>query len=648
MDKKLKLKTGVRRVGVNDVAPDCYGIYTNTIEMSYGTKLESFVFRSVVINPSSIILAAGQGFDNCTLPTVSQMATWWGDSPYSTINVYLGGISAACPMNRDSGWLFQVAEQGWSFILTWVGPQAPCTSFNHQMSRDPTEAYQQGKAEADAAIAAAQRVGFLGDNVIYYDVESYSKGKDDPVCREAVASLLQGWTERLHELGYTSGAYGASCTSYISDWAENDYPPDDVWIAHWNLVFEYDEEADVMDAPCLSNDLWPKAKHRRLKQYTGGHQETWGGLKMSIDSNVLDGQVSAILDVPPAQGSHLPSGSDSSVEILKSDESTVKDFQILSMTDGWMQYGERLYWTTDGGSSWREITPPSIGSQRILGAVFLNTRQGWSITGSYPGLSNGSPSVLRTMDSGNSWDAFSLPGFTRGEILEVESAFLDFVDSNTGWIALKLQSGSNFSLGRLFATQDGGLTWEERTIPLGEAVEFLDADRGWVAGGPAGDQLFRTVDGGRTWQSQSVLQTDIGQREISLPVFEDQVSGALSLIERDAGGTRLFLFTTADAGGSWSLSETIQLSPDDARSTSNLAVSGVTLSGELPQGMVALDMFDSQRGWALVQDGSCTGYKPPAGEIAPQGSPPLLCESNSDLLMTTDGGKSWRVISIPN
>jgi photosystem II stability/assembly factor-like uncharacterized protein len=183
---------------------------------------------------------------------------------------------------------------------------------------------------------------------------------------------------------------------------------------------------------------------------------------------------------------------------------------------------------------------------------------------------------------------------------------------------------------------------------LGEAVEFLDADLGWVAGGPAGDQIFRTEDGGRTWQSQTLPQTDVGQREIGLPVFEDQVSGVLRLIERNEGGSRLFLFATSDAGESWSLSETIQLSQDDARSTSELVVRGESLSGDLPQGVVALDVFDNQRGWALVQSGSCTGYKPPAGEIAPQGSPPLQCESNSDLLMTTDGGKSWLLISLPH
>lgn len=644
VNKELKLEPGVMKIGTDDVAPDCYGVYTNLIEMSFGAQTESLEFRSIVINPSSVILADGQGFDKCSLPTVNQMATWWKESPYSTANIYIGGISGACPMNQDSGWLYQVAEQGWSFILTWVGPQAPCTSFKHQMSRDPDKAYQQGREEAEAAAEAAMRIGFLGDNVIYYDVESYSRGFDDPVCRQAVASLLQGWTERLHEIGYKSGAYGSPCSSFISEWAENDDPPDDVWLAHW-YTNNYDEDADVMDAPCLSNDLW--VDHQRLKQYTGGHKEKWGDIQMTIDSNVLDGQVSAILDFPSDQGSDQLAGNGSSIATLAASEPSVTDFQLLSQTEGWIGYGDRLHWTSDSGSSWREITPQSAGQQQILGTVFLNTRQGWSVTRSYTGLQDGSLSVLRTEDGGFTWEAYPIPDLSPSEISEVEKVYLDFVDPNTGWITLKLQSSSNFSLGRLFATRDGGRTWEERTTPLGEAVEFLDVDRGWVAGGPAGDQFFRSVDGGRTWQSQDLPRPDSGQTEIGLPVFEDKVSGALSLVQMDKNGSRLLMFTTADAGESWSLSEIIQISESDVQFASGLTLNNRVMGGEFPKGVVALEAFDNQHGWALVQNGFCAGYKPRAGEIAPLDSPPLQCESHSNLLVTTDGGVSWREMSPP-
>jgi hypothetical protein len=56
-------------------------------------------------------------------------------------------------------------------------------------------------------------------------------------------------------------------------------------------------------------------------------------------------------------------------------------------------------------------------------------------------------------------------------------------------------------------------------------------------------------------------------------------------------------------------------------------------------------MATNQLGWALVQDGMCTGYKTKAGESIPHGFEPLRCESYSRLLKTTDGGDSWLEIT---
>ena len=41
-----------------------------------------------------------------------------------------------------------------------------------------------------------------------------------------------------------------------------------------------------------------------------------------------------------------------------------------------------------------------------------------------------------------------------------------------GWLVFRLASGSNFSLGMLYITADGGQTWQKRTAPLGEPAYF--------------------------------------------------------------------------------------------------------------------------------------------------------------------------------
>jgi hypothetical protein len=584
MNETIVLKPGVSHVIREDNAPDCFGVTTNSILLSFGGKMESEQFNSVVINPSSVIVATNQGFDNCTLPTVSQMQTWWDHSPYSTINIYLGGVSAACPMNRDAGWLYDVSQQGWSFILTWVGPQASCTSYNHRMSSNPATAKQQGRDNADAAVATARQKGFLGDLVIYYDLESFSKGLEDAGCRAAADSFLQGWSERIHELGEYAGAYGTPCTSYISDWADNNNPPDDVWIANWNTVYEYDPTETVWDIPCLSNNLWKNSQ--RLKQYTGGHKETWGGLQKSIDSNVLEGQVSAILDVPLPASSQTSPATRSAPEIIKVSEPPIADFQLLSNQAGWVLRGGQLFWTEDGGSSW---TPAGGTGGEILDVHFFDTHQGWLVS---KHVVDGTINLLQSRDSGQSWQEVSTLLYSPEEVYQIASASLEFTDAGSGYLAFKLHSSSNFSLGRLFATNDGGLTWEERALPLGEPVTFLDARHGWTKGGPQ-DRAYYTADGGLTWNLTGSLPDEL----------------------------------TLDAADS---------------SHPPKALSGFESN---QQSLVKLQMFDNQTGWAIVQDGSCSGYKPRAGEIVPQGSPGLQCESSTRLMMTGDGGRSWQDIS---
>ena len=72
----------------------------------------------------------GQGFDKCDIPSLSQLQAWWSASPYQAVNLYIGGSSRACANNvLTSTYVAELYKQGWKFIPTWVGPQAPCTGY---------------------------------------------------------------------------------------------------------------------------------------------------------------------------------------------------------------------------------------------------------------------------------------------------------------------------------------------------------------------------------------------------------------------------------------------------------------------------------------------------------------------------------------
>ncbi len=254
-------------------------------------------------SPASAVSAAGgrtavfqgQGFDSCTLPTLTDMQTWFIAGPYRAWNLYIGGSSRAGCGTLTSAFINSLAAQGWQFIPTWVGPQAACSTIPGatKMSYNTATAFTQGATEADAALNVASNLGLpLPDKtgaVIYYDLEAYDT--TDSACRDAARSFISGWSSRLRARGNTVGVYGAACSSAISDFALIANVPDQIWAAWWNYS-SYNANASVWNLVCLDNTLWVGSQ--RLHQYAGGHNETWGGATINIDSNVLDGVVASL------------------------------------------------------------------------------------------------------------------------------------------------------------------------------------------------------------------------------------------------------------------------------------------------------------------------------------------------------------------
>lgn len=221
----------------------------------------------------------GRGFDACMAPSRHQMAAW-SHSPYRAVGIYLGGVNEGCAQpNLNEGWVDQEIASGWHLIPTWVGLQAhrnECGCVG--MSRNPSRAHLQGKKAASSAVVNAQRLGIGPGNPIYYDMEGYPLGGGNA---SAVEAFLSGWTSRLHAEGYLSGVY-SSDDSGIRDLVMKygtGYPePNDVWFADWNGL------KNTRD-PYIPSADW--AHHRRLHQYSGGKNQTHGGVTLNIDGDYL-------------------------------------------------------------------------------------------------------------------------------------------------------------------------------------------------------------------------------------------------------------------------------------------------------------------------------------------------------------------------
>jgi len=230
----------------------------------------------------------GLGFDTCAAPSASTMSAWMA-SPYRGIGIYIGGENAAClGGNLTRSWVSTVTNSGWRLAPLYVGLQAPCNTEFNTMSTDPSAAFFEGLGDAGTAVTEASGLGLGPGSPIYLDMESYSCGGYSSAGSQAVLNYTNGWVYWLHHSGYVAGVYSSAATGIADQIAnvENGsplLPPDDIWFAHWN------NSATTTPDSYIPDSFW--ANHQRLHQYAGGHNETWGGVQLNIDSDATDGQL---------------------------------------------------------------------------------------------------------------------------------------------------------------------------------------------------------------------------------------------------------------------------------------------------------------------------------------------------------------------
>jgi hypothetical protein len=222
----------------------------------------------------------GLGFDACSAPSSRSMAAW-GSSPYRAIGVYVGGLNRGCSQpNLTASWVSAQTAAGWHLIPTYVGLQAPTSSCSGCAKLSASQATAQGVAAATDAVAQASAVAMGPGSPIYFDMESYSRTSS---ASAATLAFLEAWTEKLHSLGYVSGVYssGASGIADLVDQIGSGYvQPDDLWVANWN------GQQTTAD-PYVPASAW--AQHQRIRQYRGGHDETYGGVTINVDNDYVDG-----------------------------------------------------------------------------------------------------------------------------------------------------------------------------------------------------------------------------------------------------------------------------------------------------------------------------------------------------------------------
>ena len=261
------------------------------------SALSSAALRDAAPNPATPGDFTGYGFDQCLAPTQSTMNTWLRTSPYLAVGIYISGDSRACRSqpNLTPAWVRTQLRRGWRLLPITLGPQASCQPRFPRYADDFTinpspgrkgiygKARGEGQRSATSTLADARALGIVEGSTLWYDLEGFDATNTH--CRESALSFLTAWNRKVAAAGYVTGVYSSAGSGIkVLDEARVQRPgaytmPDRIWLARWDGVAN-------TSTSYIAEDGWRPGG--RVKQYRGGHDEVWGGVRINIDTNFLD------------------------------------------------------------------------------------------------------------------------------------------------------------------------------------------------------------------------------------------------------------------------------------------------------------------------------------------------------------------------
>ena len=342
----------------------------------------------------------------------------------------------------------------------------------------------------------------------------------------------------------------------------------------------------------------------------------------------------------------------------------MSQFSFIDPNHGWMvgieqlakSYDTVVYSTVDGGQSWQLLGKPPFATSTsspnlyypIQGMQFVDANAGFVVLGPEAGAQGATDpttpqqQILSTLDGGHTWNTvlkqvpavtcsqnFTQLGFGNGALSPVKMA-----SPTIGWARGGLR------------TTDGGVHWHDVSpsalrggaatplYPPGYTESYLDGDHAWQAAvygskASCADHIstFATADGGKTWQQSSIaLNLPAGYQTGAVQIGFTGVqngwlwvpAGAPTKDSFDMGPatSQADLYTTGDGGLTWR----------HAASLSNSQLQGMPVpsgSQNCKPSLGQVEFSSPSVGWLSV---SC---------------------SESSMLVSRDGGATWKVPSFP-
>lgn len=287
-----------------------------------------------------------------------------------------------------------------------------------------------------------------------------------------------------------------------------------------------------------------------------------------------------------------------------------KDVNFYDEQNGFItsSYGNTLYKTTNGGTTWQSIILPSYTTWHKIHFISSTAY-----------LLVGSNAIYRSTDAGLNWTFVTTPVTSYTEWSD-----LSFVDSQNGWV-----SGSN---GKIIKTTDGGISWtlQNSTITTSlNSITFKNLQVGYATINNYTNQLLHTTNGGETWEvlTSSALYNG-NYKKVAFTVSKD-------FILSDDG----YLYSSSDNGATWNSNKVAFSRTNWLTFENNLTGYIIGYDGLL------LKTKDGGATWntnSFRPKSSLTKIQAISDQVV------FIGGSNGFIGKTTNGGKTWSKVSFPN
>jgi photosystem II stability/assembly factor-like uncharacterized protein len=366
---------------------------------------------------------------------------------------------------------------------------------------------------------------------------------------------------------------------------------------------------------------------------------------------------------------HLAGGTPLAISFIDMADAE-KGWAIGGAADGEPQ--EHVFRTSDGGSTWVDVTPPEItGDQadatRIAVGGFWNADTAMAtFYSSNLAQPSSAPVVWKTVDGGATWTP-SAPLDLSGWKGEYRVSDVFYINLNTGWMLIHKGDDPASDRIALYQTLNGGATWELKINPDVDSpvqecektgILFTGPWNGWLTGDCRGNRtgvfLYQTFDGGKSWIEAKLpspatppglfTTTDFACR-IHPPVFFAQKTNLILCVEctsKTTPTTAAYLFSSNLDGSNWYTmpypgGQMAVRSAGDGRVFRGDVVSGLAVGKDIYSyngkeeiwekiGSIdwtgRIDFIDWNIGWAAARK-----------------------DGNPLLMYTDDGGRTWNALS---